>query len=162
MLGILADRQCTIYFLSSTGKWRQQQKKSGKRLIKTNVVCKWSARVQRVVADDGQLQSVSPAPGGYTRPGPNNRATGTNSFIYRHRLGALILTKTEDFPVWPPCQPPESMLEWSLVTGSLSQTSNINTSNSHSRDYCRIIACLLIPVCSEAPVCLLPARDCRL
>ena len=147
------DLQCNIYFLSSSGKW-SVQKKSGKRLIKTNyVVCKWCLPVGAVCGCRRWPASK------YISPDP---AVSARALTRGEQLHVSILTETEDFSVCTLCQSPKALLLRSLVPCTASQTSNINASIASQP--------VLLPritidssFCWEAPVCLLPPRDwCRL
>ena len=83
---LTADRQCTIYFLSSTGKWRTE-KKSRKRLIKTNVVCKWSLLSLQVCSVWLQtVASFKARTHTTTRPESPGTLQPTASCIDRNRL----------------------------------------------------------------------------
>ena len=96
------------------------------------------ASLQCVVADSGKLQS----PDTHDDAARVTRDPSANSFMYRQKQ--TLLTKTEDFPVCPLCQPPEAMVFVSLVTWPLSQTSNINTLHSHSLTLLQIAGLLSV------------------
>lgn len=95
----------------------------------------------------------------HTRPGPISRATGANSFMYPHRLGQSSTHQNWGFSCLATLPAPG--VDDGMVTGHWLVVTNIKHQHiklSQPRllqDYC----VLLIPVCSEAPVCLLPARD---